>query len=153
MADPYQVLGVERGASAEQIKIAYRKLAHQHHPDKGGDVAKFKEVNEAYQKVKDGKPPEPAPENIWENIRRRQNPFNQQSQPRHNPWMEEILKRKREQAEWFHGDWVHKEEPMTAVEIYKELARRQQALAADYTAKLKEINEWFNEAIRKSSQQ
>lgn len=48
--DYYQTLGVARGASADEIKKAYRKLAHTHHPDKkGGDEAKFKEINEAYQ--------------------------------------------------------------------------------------------------------
>ena len=48
--DYYQTLGVARGASADEIKKAYRKLAHMHHPDKtGGDEAKFKEINEAYQ--------------------------------------------------------------------------------------------------------
>lgn len=48
--DYYQVLGVDKSASQEDIKRAFRKLAHQCHPDKaGGDEAKFKEVNEAYQ--------------------------------------------------------------------------------------------------------
>lgn len=46
----YEILGVKQGASEEEIKKAYHKLAHQHHPDKhGGSEAKFKEVNEAYQ--------------------------------------------------------------------------------------------------------
>lgn len=48
--DYYQILGVDKAASAEEIKKAYRKLAHQYHPDKaGGNEAKFKEINEAYQ--------------------------------------------------------------------------------------------------------
>jgi DnaJ-class molecular chaperone len=49
MKDYYIVLGVGRGATVEEIKKAFRKLAHIHHPDKGGDVEKFKEINEAYQ--------------------------------------------------------------------------------------------------------
>lgn len=54
--DYYKTLGVERGASAEDIKKAYRKLAHQHHPDKqSGNEAKFKEINEAYQVLSDDK--------------------------------------------------------------------------------------------------
>jgi len=47
--DYYNILGVDKGASQEEIKKAYRKLAHQHHPDKGGDEAKFKEASEAYR--------------------------------------------------------------------------------------------------------
>src|SRR3989344_617525 len=54
--DYYHILGVPKTASAEDIKRAYRKSAHQHHPDKkGGDEAKFKEVNEAYQILGDEK--------------------------------------------------------------------------------------------------
>ncbi|MFZ2190281.1 MAG: molecular chaperone DnaJ [Candidatus Magasanikiibacteriota bacterium] len=50
--DYYKILGVEKNASQDEIKKAFRKLAHQYHPDKqGGDEAKFKEVNEAFQVV------------------------------------------------------------------------------------------------------
>ncbi len=48
--DYYNILGVDKNASQDEIKKAFRKKAHQYHPDKkGGDEAKFKEVNEAYQ--------------------------------------------------------------------------------------------------------
>jgi len=48
--DYYEILGVAKTATEEDIKKAFRKKAHQYHPDKGGgDEAKFKEVNEAYQ--------------------------------------------------------------------------------------------------------
>lgn len=54
MKDYYGILGVAKTASEDEIKKAYRKLAHQHHPDKaGGNEAKFKEVNEAYQVLSD----------------------------------------------------------------------------------------------------
>lgn len=52
MTDPYQVLGVSRNASEDEVKKAYRKLAMKHHPDRGGDEAKFKEINEAYDLIK-----------------------------------------------------------------------------------------------------
>ncbi len=52
----YEILGVPRDASADEIKRAYRKLAHAYHPDKpGGDEAKFREVNEAYRVLVDEK--------------------------------------------------------------------------------------------------
>ncbi|MBI4159688.1 DnaJ domain-containing protein [Candidatus Wolfebacteria bacterium] len=51
--DYYHILGVSKNASEEDVKRAFRKLAHKHHPDKGGDEKKFKEINEAYQVLSD----------------------------------------------------------------------------------------------------
>ncbi len=47
--DYYAILGVQKTASDEDVKKAFRRLAHQHHPDKGGDQQKFKDINEAFQ--------------------------------------------------------------------------------------------------------
>lgn len=52
--DYYEVLGISKDASADEIKKAFRRAAVQHHPDKeGGDETKFKEANEAYEVLKD----------------------------------------------------------------------------------------------------
>lgn len=52
--DYYDILGIPKDASDEDIKRSFRKLAHQYHPDKnGGNAEKFKEINEAYQVLSD----------------------------------------------------------------------------------------------------
>lgn len=53
MTDYYQILGVSESANQDEIKKAYRKLANQHHPDKGGDQAKFKDISVAYETLSD----------------------------------------------------------------------------------------------------
>jgi DnaJ-class molecular chaperone len=51
--DYYDILGVAKTASADEVKRAFRKKAHELHPDKGGDAEAFKKVNEAYQTISD----------------------------------------------------------------------------------------------------
>lgn len=51
----YEVLGIDKKATKDDIKKAFRKLAQKHHPDKGGDEARFKEITEAYSVLTDEK--------------------------------------------------------------------------------------------------
>ncbi|MBI5451978.1 DnaJ domain-containing protein, partial [Candidatus Gottesmanbacteria bacterium] len=52
--DYYKILGISKNASLDDIKAAFRRLAHQYHPDKkGGNAEKFKEANEAFQVLSD----------------------------------------------------------------------------------------------------
>ena len=66
--DYYQILGVSKDASQDEIKKKYRKLSLQHHPDRGGDAEKFKEVSEAYENIGDN-------ENRVKYDRGKSNPF------------------------------------------------------------------------------
>ena len=51
--DYYKILGVNRNSTDKEIKTAYRKLASQHHPDKGGDTTRFQEIQTAYDTLSD----------------------------------------------------------------------------------------------------
>jgi DnaJ-class molecular chaperone len=53
MTDYYRILGVERGADSDAIKRAYRRMASQHHPDKGGDKQRFQDIQKAYEILSD----------------------------------------------------------------------------------------------------
>ena len=53
MPDPYEALGLQRGATEDEVKKTYRKLAREHHPDKGGDAEKFKKIQGAYEILSD----------------------------------------------------------------------------------------------------
>lgn len=67
--DPYKILELEPGADEETIKKQYKKLALRYHPDKAnGDSEKFKEINEAYQKLT--KCPEDSMGNLFEELMR-----------------------------------------------------------------------------------
>lgn len=58
----YQTLGIAPGASEDEIKQAYRKLASKHHPDKGGSTEKFQEVQAAYDALVNKKQPQQNPQ-------------------------------------------------------------------------------------------
>ena len=74
--DYYAVLGVSKTATPDEIKKAYRKLASQHHPDKGGDTTKFQEIQTAYDTLSnpekraayDNPPPQGFPNGFSVNV-------------------------------------------------------------------------------------
>ena len=49
--DPYMILGIEHGADSNAIKLAYRRLAKQHHPDAGGNAAEFQKIKSAFNEL------------------------------------------------------------------------------------------------------
>jgi molecular chaperone DnaJ len=79
----HEILGVQPGASPEDIKKAYRKLAMEHHPDRSGNEEKFKEITEAYEILtnkRGGAHPGPGgiPRDPWEHIYEQMQNMNQQ---------------------------------------------------------------------------
>lgn len=84
MKDPYEVLGVPRGASDEEVTKAYRKLAKKYHPDLNpGDAQaeeKMREINEAYDLIKSGKAASYGQENAYGSYGSYGNPFEHDSE-------------------------------------------------------------------------
>jgi len=70
--DHYVTLGVNKNATPDDIKKAYRKLASKHHPDKGGDTATFQQIEEAYRILSDPQQRQqydnPMPQNFGQNF-------------------------------------------------------------------------------------
>lgn len=56
MRNPYEVLGLSKSASKSEAKAAYRRLAMEHHPDRGGDKARFQEIKAAWEWIESDKP-------------------------------------------------------------------------------------------------
>lgn len=63
MSNPYETLGIPRSSTKDQARVAYRKLAQKHHPDKGGNEDTFKMVKAAFESIEAGwtEPPQPPP--------------------------------------------------------------------------------------------
>jgi len=96
--DPWSTLNIDRTATADEIKLAYRKLARDHHPDLGGDPDQFRQVQQAYDQLTN---PQPQPQqqqhqqhqhhngiNLEELFRNFGVNFGQQTRPRRNQNLE-----------------------------------------------------------------
>ena len=70
MTDHYQILGIAKNATPDEIKKAYRRLASIHHPDKGGDTAEFQKIQVAYDILSD-----PQKRQQYDNPMPQGNPF------------------------------------------------------------------------------
>lgn len=75
--DYYSTLGLKRNASEQEIKKAYRSMAMKHHPDRGGDEQKFKDVSAAYEVLNDPEKKKMFDAGIDPNAQRNQGGFNQ----------------------------------------------------------------------------
>ena len=82
----YDILGVSKGADSSELKSAYKKASMQHHPDRGGDAEKFKEINQAYSTLKD-----PQKRQDYDNPRQSQMNFNTQNMGGMPPGFEDLF--------------------------------------------------------------
>ena len=68
MLKNYEKLGLTYGATNDEIKKAYKKLAREYHPDKGGDPEKFKEISQAYSELTSTDPMQEFPELYFQDL-------------------------------------------------------------------------------------
>jgi hypothetical protein len=68
--DPYRILDIEPSASADAVRDRYRELASKHHPDHGGDPAKMRQVNQAYERLRNAERPAAKPSMVRSSRRR-----------------------------------------------------------------------------------
>jgi curved DNA-binding protein CbpA len=106
----HEILGIKPGATKEEIKKAYYKLAHIYHPDKGGDPKRFIEITKAYEALKNqsdttgwvNHPYEVYTRQQWENARaRHQKDLNEQLVK----IMEEFARKYKIQQDIMNGKW------------------------------------------------
>lgn len=95
--DPHKVLGVQPGASADEIKTAYRAAATKYHPDAGGDAWVFQQVQEAYATLT--KAPKAEPTSPPE--KKSPQPANPQAKPATPPPSSQKAVRREKPADWF----------------------------------------------------
>lgn len=160
----YELLGVTTKATPDEIKAAYRKKAHQYHPDKpGGDAEKFKQVQKAYEnltKNPSNDNPFTTDDFVWKAKPRwygkTAKPFAQQ-----NDLWEEMLRRA---AQNRYGNWNIDdlwEEQLTpdqiAIKLQEKYAAAKKTLEDDTTAavykynkELNSIKEWLDKAVKNS---
>ena len=155
----HEILGIKPGATVNEIKAAYRKLAHQHHPDKGGDAEKFKQVNKAYQElIKNPSFTNPfngttsnsdfsdAINRMWEDLEKSAGKYNKKE---YDTWdfINERVKRQKEARDAFrYGNW--EQTPSTAEEFNRMYKAKLKKSHDDYQLEMKKISKWFNENIK-----
>lgn len=152
--DPHEILGVKRGATQDEIKKAYRKMAHKHHPDKGGDPEKFKEISKAYEVLKNGSTT--TKDYSRTTYREPENPFYQK-------WSEEKIRREKEQEkardeyrtkyrEWdyMNGRWKTADTAKTGEQLRAEYEQKVQEEKLRHEKVMQDLTLWFIRELEKA---